>query len=373
MRLPDFALERWFARWEFAAPFLLGASDVEGCTQSEIVARFDDECRALWSELTLGYTPANGHPLLRREIASLYPGLDADDVMVWSGAGEAIFAAMNVCLSTGDHAIVTWPGYQSLYDVARSAGAEVTLLPLRAGDGWRLAVEELRRAFRPSTKMVVINFPHNPTGALCDRATLDAVIALCQESGALLFSDEVYRLLEERAEDRLPPAATLSPRALSLGVLSKAFGLAGLRIGWTATRDRALLDRLSAYKDYLSICSSAPSEVLALGALRAREPLLARSRAILDANLAELDRFFERRRGQLEWVRPRAGSVGFPRFAGGARADEFAEELAAKDGVMILPGSVYGFSPEHFRLGFGRVNLPQALQRFDAFLERKFA
>jgi aspartate/methionine/tyrosine aminotransferase len=249
--------------------------------------------------------------------------------------------------------------------VARSAGAEVTLVPLESAD-WSLDLQRVADALRPNTRLVVVNFPHSPTGAHLDHDTFRQLVALVESRGARLFSDEVYRLLEPAIESRLPAAASVSERALSLGVLSKAFGLAGLRIGWIATRDRAVRARLAALKDYTTICNSAPSEVLGLIALRASDAILARSREIVRANMTRLDEFFARNASWCEWVRPRAGSVAFPRLLNGD-ADRFAERLIDGEGVLVLPGSQFGYPGNHFRIGFGRRDMPEALTRFERF------
>ena len=371
MRLTDFALERYFARWEFSVDHLLCASDVQGYPMNELLALADDETRALWDGLTLGYTESTGHPLLRREIAALYDGIDAEDVLVFAGAEEAIFCLANVLLGTGDHAVVTWPGYQSLYEVARATGADVTLHELRADHGWAIDLDVLRRQVTPATRLIVVNVPHNPTGMLPDAATMTGLIALAEDAGAYLLVDEVYRFLEFDPADRLPAGADALERGISLGVMSKSFAMAGLRIGWLATRDRDLLARCAAFKDYTTICSSAPSEVLALIGLRAREAVLDRSRGIVAVNLERLDTFFETWSDRFSWVRPRAGSVGFPRLTvPGVSIDEWAAQLVEAEGVLLLPGSQFGFGGNHFRLGFGRTDLPVALDRLEAFADR---
>ncbi len=372
MRLADFKLERYFARYEFAAPYLLSSSDVEALRLPELLALADPASRALWDDLGLGYTESAGHPLLRREIAGLYDRIAPDETLVFSGAEEAIFALLNVTLGAGDHAVVTWPAYQSLHEVARGTGAEVTLLPLRAEEGWALDLATLRAAIRPNTRLIVANFPHNPTGALPDAATFAGLLDVARECGAWLLSDEVYRLLEYDPADRLPAAADRYERSISLGVMSKAFALAGLRIGWVATRDAELLRRLQAFKDYLTICNSAPSEILALIALRSRETVLARSMGIIGRNLAEVDAFFARWPNRFAWTRPRVGPIGFPQLLGGDSIDRFAADLVAAEGVMLLPGSVYGAPGEHFRLGFARHNLPDALERLQRFCEARY-
>jgi aspartate/methionine/tyrosine aminotransferase len=372
MRIPDFKLERYFARWEFAAPYLLCTSDIEGWRMTELLALADPEARARWEALTLGYTESAGLPALREAIASLYPGLAIGQVLTFSGAEEAVFVLMNVLLGPGEHAVVTWPGYQSLYEVARATGAEVTLLPLREEDGWALDLDAVRRALRPETRLLVVNFPHNPTGALPGPGTFEALCALAEERGVYLLSDEVYRLLEHAPARTLPAAVERTARGISLGVMSKAFGLAGLRVGWLACRDAELLRRCAAYKDYTTICNSAPSEVLALIALRAREQVLARSRAILDENLKRLDDFFARHADTFRWVRPRAGSVAFPRLLRDMPVAEFCQALVEREGVLLLPGDVYDFPGNHFRMGLGRTQLPEALARLERFCEATF-
>ncbi len=370
MRIADFALERYFARWEFAVRHLLCASDVEGYPMADLLALADDETRGLWEGLRLGYTESIGHPLLRQEIAGLYERIDPAEVLVFAGAEEAIFCLLNVLLGPGDHAIVTWPGYQSLYEVARAAGADVTLHELREADGWALDVDRLRAALRPETRLVVVNAPHNPTGMLPSHVEWRALTDLCGEAGVHLLSDEVYRFLEFDPADRLVAGADALERGVSLGVMSKSFAMAGLRIGWLAARDRALLERVAAFKDYTTICSSAPAEILALIALRARETVLTRSRAIVEANLPLLDAFFAERPEAFHWVRPRAGSVAFPRLTlPGISIDDLAAQLVEAEGVLLLPGSHFGHPGNHFRVGFGRTDLPVALERFGDFAD----
>ncbi|HEX5015630.1 MAG TPA: aminotransferase class I/II-fold pyridoxal phosphate-dependent enzyme, partial [Candidatus Limnocylindrales bacterium] len=264
MRIADFQLERFFARWEFAVEYLLCASDVEGWAMAALLELADDETRGLWDGLKLGYTESTGHPLLRAEIAELYERIEPDEVLTFAGAEEAIFCLMSALLGPGDHAVVTWPGYQSLYEVGRADGADVTLHELREDQRWSLDVERLIDSLRPNTRLVAVNAPHNPTGMLPTHAEWSRLADACSDRGIHLLGDEVYRYLELDAADRLVAGADLFERGISLGVMSKSFAMAGLRIGWLATRDRDLLERCARMKDYTTICSSAPSEVLAL-------------------------------------------------------------------------------------------------------------
>lgn len=368
MQIADFALERYFARWEFAVRYVLCASDVEPVGMHELLAMADSDAQSRWDGLRLGYTESLGLPALRSEIAALYDGLTADDVITFAGAEEGVFLGMHALLGANDHAVVVWPAYQSLHEVARSIGASVTFVPLDPR-GWTLDVDAVAAAMRPNTKVIVINFPHSPTGAQLELAQFERLVAMAELHGAHLLSDEVYRFLEHDAAP-LPPAAERTDRGVSLGVMSKAFGLAGVRIGWVATRDKGLRARLAALKDYTTICNSAPSEILALIALRARAALVERAQTILRANIAVLEEFFTRNGNRFTWIRPRAGSVCFPGLVGHG-VDAFAARLVQEEGVLLLPASQFGYGGNNFRLGFGRRDMPQGLARLEEFAGRR--
>ena len=359
-RIEDFALERYFARWEFAVRYQLSASDVEPWPLAELLRIADDDSLARWEKLSLGYTESAGLPALRQEIATRYRSIAPENVLVFSGAEEGILLAMLASLHPGDEAIVVTPAYQSLHSLPAALGARVVRVPLRMEDGWRLDPEDVARARTPRTRMVVVNFPHNPTGAHIDATTQRRLVEIADDAGAILFSDEVYRGLEYDEGERLPAAADLSPAAVSLGVMSKAYAMAGLRIGWVATRNAQLLDRIARLKDYTTICNSAPSEILALMALRAGDSVLARSRDIVAANLAELRRFLDAHAALVDCVPPRAGSVVFPRFTR-LDAAEVSARLASNGTALLMPGMVFGADARHFRLGLGRRDLPDGL------------
>lgn len=366
----EFALERFYARWEFVVRHNLSASDVEPVPLAELLGHADAETRALWDGLVLGYTESAGHPLLREEIARLYPRATAADVLTFAGAQEAILLAFGALVSPGDHVVVVVPAYQSLHEVPRSHGAEVSLVWLREEDGWKLDLDRVVAALRPSTRVVAVNVPNNPTGALPDEAAFRRLQETCRERGIRLFSDEVYRGVELDPGRTLPAAADLDDRSVSLGVMSKAYGLAGLRIGWIVCRDREALRRMAALKDYTTICSSAPSEILALMALRAGPALLERTRSILRENLALLTEFFDTHGDVASWVPPQAGTTAFPRLHG-RDADAFCDRLAAERGVLLLPGSTFDMPGEHVRIGLGRRGVAEGLARVSEALRAR--
>lgn len=366
MPLPPFGLERYFARYEFTARFLLCASDCESIPIGDLLA-MEPGAEEAFHRLRLGYTESTGSPTLRAEIGRLYTGIPPEGVLVHAGAEEAIFLFMHAVLAPGDQLIVHSPCYQSLAEVARGIGCTVT--PWRADEagGWALDPDDLRRALTPATRAIVINTPHNPTGYLMDRERFSEANRIALERGIILFSDEVYRESEHDSADRLPPACDLNELAVSLGVMSKTYGLAGLRIGWVASRNAEILSRMARLKDYTTICSSAPGEFLADLALRHRERIVRRNRDIIRENLAVLDAFFARHRGTFDWKRPRAGSIAFPRLIG-RDVDGFCHELVTKAGVLLLPGTLFDDAGNHVRVGFGRKDMPQAVAALEAFL-----
>ncbi len=370
MQIKPFALERYFAEHEFTARYLLSASDCESLTLPQLLALADEETAALWGNLGLGYTESQGHPLLREAIAGQYRACGAENVLV-AAPEEAIFIAMNALLSPGDHLMVTWPAYQSLYEVAAALDCRVTRWPLRPrGAGWVLDMDELRDQVTSRTRLIVINLPHNPTGHLITQAALGEIMAIAGACGAWVFSDEMYRGLEYGASQQLPAACDLYERGISLAGLSKAHGLPGLRIGWLAMGDRTLLARCAALKDYTTICSSAPSEILGLIALRSQERIVARNLDIIRANLAVAERFFAGHDALFTWMPPRAGSVAFPRLREDLPVSRFCQELLAEESIMVLPGAMFETEGNHFRVGLGRANLPEALARLETHLRR---
>jgi len=363
-----FALERYFARHEFTTPYLLCSSDPETLSIGELLA-YEPGAEERLRALRLGYIESQGSPALRETIASLYEHRDPQSVLVHGGSQEAIFAFANVALEPGDHVVVQSPAYQSQYSLAEAIGAEVTLWRSDlAGEG-APDPDELARLIRPATRAIVITTPNNPTGYAFDRARMDAVVEIARRNGCWLFGDEVYRGSEREAE-RIPAVCDLYERGISLGGMSKAYGLAGLRIGWISTRERPLRERIAAFKDYLTICNSGPSEFLADLGLRRRDALIARVRAIVTRNLDLLDDFFGRRSQLWSWTRPRAGTTAFPRYLGGS-SEAFCSRLAEEGGVLLLPSTVFDAGDEHVRFGYGRANLPEALAALEAFSDRR--
>jgi aspartate/methionine/tyrosine aminotransferase len=367
MRLRPFEIERFYARHEFTARYMLSSSDSESRSAREILG-FEPGADVAYLDQRLGYTESPGAPALRAAIASIYGTISPADVLVHSGAEEALWTFFEAAIAPGDHVIIQTPCYASARELPRALGASVSDWRMRFEDAWVPDLEGLERLIRPTTRVLYLNSPHNPTGYQFPIETFRHVIELAARHGLLVFSDEVYRELEHNSALRLPAACDVLETAVSLGVMSKTYGLPGLRIGWVATRNGAVLERMAMVKDYTTICNSAPSEFLATIALRHRDKLVQRNLSIVRRNLPLLNAFFARHAELFDWLPPEAGPIGFPRLKLEREVQQWCDEIVAASSVLLLPGTVYE-TPRHFRVGFGRENMPEALGVLEAHLD----
>ena len=370
MTIASFKLERYFALYEFKVKYLLSPSDCESLSMAELLRMAAPESLELWQGLSLGYTESQGHPLLRDEVARLYQHISPENVLI-AAPEEAIFIAMQTLLRPGDQVVAISPAYQSLHEIARSLGCAVTdwnLTPAPQGT-WRLDLGRLEDSLTDRTRLLVINFPHNPTGYTLSASELDSIIQLARRHDLYLFSDEMYRLLEYAPGARLPAVCDLYEKGISLSGLSKSLALPGLRIGWLASQESALLQSWLAFKDYTTICNSAPAEILGLIALQNKEQILRRNLEIIRANIASAEQFFGSHPQQFAWFAPKAGSVAFPEWLGKGTVEQFCQAVLDQQGVMIVPGSLFDFNGNHFRVGLGRRNLPEALAQVGEYLK----
>ena len=368
MNLQDFKLERYFAQYEFNSPYLLCCSDCESFTVKELLELGGSSAAESLDKLWLGYTEAQGHPELRRAIANLYGGVSDKDVLVCSGAEEAIFIFMNIALNKRDHIIVQYPCYQSLHEIARSLGCEITPWEMKEEHNWQPDLDFLKNNIKANTKAIIINSPHNPTGYAFSQNMLNQIVDLAGQRNILLFADEVYRGLEYDQANQLTAACDIYENAVSLGVMSKTYGLAGLRIGWIATRNQKIYQKMASFKDYTSICNSAPSEFLATLALRNHQKLAARNLEIIKNNLQLLEQFFSKYKHLFNWQKPKAGPIAFPSIKWDGHVADFCHHLVTKQGVLLLPGNYYDFGQRNFRIGFGRKNMPQCLAGLEQYI-----
>jgi len=365
MTFRPFALERLFARWEFTARHLLSSSDCETMSVGELLD-LAGVPRAALADVSLGYTDSQGDPPLRAAIAASL-GVGPDDVVVCAPA-EGIALACAALLEPGDRVVVQAPCFQSLDELPRHLGCTVERWPVAETDGgWRLDLDRLDALLAPGTKLLVILAPQMPTGQQPTRAEADALFALAAARGVWVFCDEMYRGLEPDASRRLPAAASRGGRVVALGGLSKTYGLPGLRVGWLASRDRGAVEAILRAKDYSTICAPGVDQFLARAAFNVADRLAARSRAIVDENLARARAFVARHADRFAWREPGAGSVAFIRLLGGG-AEAFCERAVNEAGVMVVPSTVFDFGDAHIRLGLGRKGFPDALSCLEAWL-----
>lgn len=366
MDINTFLLEEFYEKHEFSAPHLLSQSDCQSMSIDDLLS-LDPGVRSDFLATWLGYTEAKGDPHLRAAISALYESITPDEVLVHSGAEEAIHNFMQVFLEPGDHVIYLAPAYQSLYDVAVSLDCEVSPWRLEQGEnGWFLDMDLLPDLIRPSTRLIVINTPHNPTGYSLSAAQLAQVASIADENGIFVFCDQVYKGLEW-SDGPHRWFCDICDNSLSLGVMSKSYGLPGLRIGWIATRDQVLYKKLLNYKCYTTICNSAPSEFLATIALRHHGGILDRNIALIQENIDFAAEFFDRHQELFVNNEPQAGPIAFHKYLGKDSVEDFCASLLESQGVLLLPGSVYGVDG-YVRMGYGRADFQDCLIRLDRFL-----
>ncbi len=365
MKYAPFEIERFFRQHEFSAPYGISSSDCEPLTLDELLSYASPQRRQQFETMWLGYTEAQGHPELRDRIAAMHAGIDADHVTEVVPE-EGIFLTLNALLEADDHVVAIAPSFQSLWEIARAKGCRLSFWRQQQTEsGWRFDIDELEALLRPDTKMLIINFPHNPSGCLPSRADFARIVELARARNIILFSDEIYRFSEHEPDLRLPSACEMYERAVALGGLSKCFGLPGLRVGWLITRDKDLAHEIQELKSYTTICGGGPSEILALIGLENWRALTQRAVDIVRGNIAVCREFFGHYDG-LFWARyPQAGTITLVELRAEMAVDDFAEAAVQEGGVMVLPASVMKFEGNFFRLGLGRRSLPHALEPLD--------
>jgi len=372
MKIKPFHLERYFAQYEFSSRYLLSSSDCDGYVLNEILGLASLSERVQWDNLQLGYTESSGLPELREEIARLYKDVNSEEVFVLS-PGEANFIAMNVLLQRGDHFICMAPAYQSLYEVAKSIGCEPSFWnPSPKTTGWYYDPEELNKLITNKTKLIILNFPHNPTGYIPDLSDYNKIVSIARSHGIFIFSDEMYHQLEHNPKDTLPPLCEVYERSISLWGMAKTFALAGLRLGWIVCKDPVVMEEMKRFKDYLTICSPSTSEILALIALRNKSKLIQHNLDKIIKNIKLFKSFCDRHHHLLHFEPTKAGSTAFVGLNLKESSLSFSEKLVKQTGIMTLPAEMFEFGTSHLRIGFGRHNMNVPLEILDEYLTKNY-
>lgn len=367
MKLKEFKLEVFFGKHEFTAPYLLTQSDCEAMTIKELLT-YESDSEVNFLNEPLGYTEVQGNPKLRNAISNLYKTINPEEILVHVGAQEPIFNFMNVLLQKDDHVICQFPIYQSLFEVANAIGCEISKWSIEQGDhGWLFDIEKLEGLIKPNTRLLCLNSPNNPTGYTLKKEEMYKIVEIARKYDIFIFCDEVYKGIELDGINR-PWFADCYEKGISLGAMSKAYGLAGLRVGWIATKDHNLIKEMKKFKHYTSICTSGPSEYLATIALKHSDKILKKNKKIIEDNLKTSDIFFEKYSHLFEYNRPMAGPVAFHKINIDMPIHDFCERLVSDQGVLLLPSDIYLYDGQYFRMGYGRTNFKDSLLQFEEYL-----
>ncbi len=353
-QLPPFQLERWFAEFEFVQGMRnLAASGPFAVTTRELLELEGAETTARYLELDLDYIENPGSESLRQAVAGQYTTLDASDIRITSGASEALLLLIWTMATPDMNIVIEEPCYGNVPGIAQSLGIEVRRLPLRQEDGWKPDLKQLARLIDGKTRLVYLVHPHNPTGSVLRREEMQEIAVMTKRAGAILVNDEVFRLIA-LDDEPLPSVVDVIEDAVSIGDMTKPWGLGGLRVGWVASRRHDLLDLLSSSRDYSTMCSSAPGSFLAELALRHSAQIIAPRLAAARANRNRLAEAISSSHGTLSWSRPAAGYTAFVQLPAHLSATAFCRGLAQEQRLLLLPGEVYGNAYEQFvRVGFG--------------------
>eukprot|EP01134_Creolimax_fragrantissima_P003592 CFRG3592T1 len=344
----------------------------------------DPQLKRMWEDLNLGYTESTGSHMLLSEVKKLYMPEVAPQIVVVAPE-EGIYLSMRALLRPGDEVVVAWPNYQSLSDIAVAIGCQVKKwIPEYMSNGsLKFSIDSLETLVNEKTRLIVINFPHNPSGELLTKTELRRVVEIARTSGAWLFSDEMYRGLEFCAEDRLPSICEMGyEQTVGLCGMSKTYAMPGIRIGWIATPSTWLKQEILMLKDFTTICPPAPSEILAVIGLRNGKDIIDRNLAIIQTSIAAVDLFMEKHQDLFLWHAPKAGSIGFPSIhpdtkmkingtVVAATARLMCDTLSEEYKIMLLPGDLFLSSDcgakessicnRRFRIGLGREDAVEVL------------
>lgn len=349
MKIEPFKMERWQSTWEKVVKYNLSESGVHPLTLSELISSKDLE-EIL--ETRLGYIQTNGPSELRKKISLLYPETNIENILVTSGSAEANFLLIWSQVDPGDEVVFMLPNYMQMWGLLRGFGAQVKPFYLKEELGWNPDLDELKRAVSKKTKLIIINNPNNPTGAVINSEARETIISLAEWADAWIFSDEVYQGAELNGS-LTPSFWGMTKKVVITNSLSKAYGLPGLRMGWMVG-PQDFIQKAWAYHDYTTISLSAVSSGLAQIALSSqkRERILQRTRKILVTNLALLESWIKKQEGLFHLIPPRAGAIAYVRYHLKIPSLRLAERFLEEKSVLVVPGEHFEMQ-NYLRFGYG--------------------
>lgn len=352
MKIKPFAVEEWMNAYETGARFNIAETCVDSISLNQLFALTGEDREAFWNALSasrLTYGEIAGSDTLREGVSKLYYTIQPHQIIPTHGAAGANHHVFCSLISPGDHVVSVTPTYQQLYSIPESIGATVSILPLRREDGYLPDPDALRDLVRKDTKMICINNPNNPTGSLMPQKLLEEIISIARDAGAYLLCDEVYRHLTQE-DGWSASAADLYEKAISVSSMSKVFSLAGLRLGWIATRDEEALRAFRSHRDYNLISCGMLDDAVASLALAHGELMIARSRRIVRENLSVLDAWVQAS-PRFSYVKPRAGTTALLHYDFDIPSYDFCRKLYQETGAFVTPGDCFE-QPHCMRIGY---------------------
>ena len=352
MKIKPFAVEEWMNAYETGARFNIAETCVDSVSLDQLFALTGQDREAFWAALSacrLTYGEIAGSDALREGICKLYRAIQPHQVIPTHGAAGANHHVFCSLVSPGDHVISVLPTYQQLYSIPESIGAEVSILPLRREDGYLPDPDALRALVRKNTRMICINNPNNPTGALMPRELLEEIVSIARDAGAYLLCDEVYRHLTQK-DVWSESVADLYEKGISVSSMSKVFSLAGLRLGWIATHDEAALAAFRSHRDYDLISCGMFDEAVAAIALGHKDKLIARNTGIVRTNLAILDDWVNSSE-HFFYTKPQAGTTALVYYDFDIPSYDFCTRMYHETGAFVTPGDCFE-QPHSMRIGY---------------------
>lgn len=363
MDMKSFMVDDYFTEYESKAKYMMGSSDPE--------TLFFKNCSAdihKYNENTLSYSLGNGYLPLREKISSLYENVCADNIAVMNGGEEVIYVTMRALLNAGDEIVVQMPSYQSLHVIAKEIGCRIIDFRPSFEQKWEFDIDMLKSKVCEKTKAIVLNYPHNPTGACLTYAEMEDISSFCRERGIILIADEMYRFL--RIDDNCTDAsfADVYENAVVFGGFSKTFASPGLRIGWAAAKNEELMKKMLAYRHFTSTCTNLPCQWIANELLYKKEEIINRNISIIKKNAGILKQFIKKHPDIFSYVPPKGASTAYVKLLGGRKAMNFCMEILDNTGVLIVPSAVLDDSDEYLRIGICKESFAQCAELLDEYL-----
>lgn len=373
MKIKPFAVEEWMNAWEVGAKYNIAETCVDSISMNELFELTGEDKTEFLNRLCarrLSYGDIEGLPEFRRGVCGLYKTLNIENIVPTHGASGANHHVFYSLISPGDRVVSIMPTYQQLYSIPESYGADVQILHLSKENNYLPDLEKLRRLVTPETKMICINNPNNPTGALMSEQMLREIVEIARSADAWILCDEVYRHLSQE-DDWCPSIVDLYEKGISVSSMSKVFSLAGLRLGWIATHDMSVVKSCLSHRDYNLVSCGVFDEMLAAAALKHRDKLLERSRKIVRENLQILDDWVSSE-PHVSYVKPKAGTTALVYYDLDIPSYEFCEEMYKKTGAFVTPGDCFEV-PHSMRIGYayGKQDLINGLKAISEYIALK--